>query len=291
MAVLSVKEISTRRASTIENGRRTETRIFMVKCSSPLDGTTSAITGSDGTNRIPFYGEAHPQVPSCSVNSISADPVSNSTIHFEVVVKYEGVPLEAIPVHPLDRPPEYQWGANEFTQPWFKDYSDPPKLFCNSAGERFDQLFERDDSHLLITMSRNESDWNILTADQFKNTVNADIEFLDGQAYGPGVLRLGPITAQKQSEAWMGNMVDYYKVTYVFKANKDGWIEKVNDTGVYELRNGKPWPIMDGTGAATVGKPWPLDGTGKPKASITDLPAVLEFKPYRRVSWRTLNFY
>lgn len=301
--VVSVRELHQRRQSSIENGRRSETRVFHVVCDDVHDGTTVALTANDGTRRIPYDREQHPTVPACFATSIAADPIANSNNHYEVVVKYEGGTVDEIPVHPLDRPPEFNWGASEFTEPWFTDYSDPPKLFANSAGERFDQLYERENADLHVSMTRNESNWDVLAADAFKNTANADIVFLDGQGYAPGTLRLGPITAQKVTELWMGLPVEFYRVTYVFKAKKDTWVEQVNDVGMYELRNvqvpddeggtvtvRRPFPILDGNGFSQIVKPWPLDGAGKPKPSITDEPAKLEFRPYRAVVWAPLNF-
>jgi hypothetical protein len=237
--VTSVGEQNQKRQSSIENGKRTEQRVFIVKCDSARDGTTVAVTGNDGVNRVPYYGEPHPDVPNCYASSISADTITNTSKHFLVTVKYEGSALDDVSLHPLDRPPEFAFGANEFTEAWFKDESNPPKLFTTSAGERFDTLFERDNSNLLITMTRNEAEYDVLAADSYRKTYNQDVVILNGQPYAPETLRLGPITAQQVSEVWHGLQVDYYRVTYPFKANKDTWAEKVDDAGIYYCKTEK----------------------------------------------------
>jgi len=51
----------------------------------------------------------------------------------------------------------------------------------------------------------------------------------------------------------------------------------------------KALPIFNG-GGMKVDKPFPLNGKGKAKNNPTDVPAVLEFRPYQWQSWGGLKW-
>src|SRR5690606_30348212 len=89
--------------------------------------------------------------------------------------------------------------------------------------------------------------------------------------------------------------VTFYRVTYQFKARKDGWKDKPLNYGYQQLLDtgrtdddGRPIytkvPILDGAGLK-IQKPWPLDINGRAMASATDIPPELESLPRRTVSW------
>ena len=166
-------------------------------------------------------------------------------------------------------------------------------------GGSFDATSKRSLGEIAIQMPRNEAFWDVLEADAIANTTNADIVFLDGQGYAPGTLLLALPAAQKVSEIWQGQTVDFYRVTRNFETCKDGWEDKPLDFGFYQLC--ERTKIIDGQsviikervpifGAAglKIQKPWPLDGRGKAEPSATDTPAELEFLPYASISWAPL---
>jgi hypothetical protein len=300
MAVVSVKEKHDRRRSSDRDGKPAHTRVYLVTCNDPHDGTAVALTANDGTNRVPRYGE---RIGNLIVTSVDADPVSGSAVHFEVQVELtsaENAEQEDAQIHPLSRPPEVSWGSNETTEPYFLDESPTPKPVVNSAGESFESFLERERGELVITASLNEPTHDAAAADTYSNTINQDAVTIDGTTYPAGTLKLSPITASRQVEDWRNEQgevtrVVFYKRTYVFKVRAAGWNDKVLDVGYNELTGDavKGWklkPILDGASVA-VRKPYPLDGTGKRKPKPTDKPAELEFKPYKVKSWSALPLF
>ncbi len=299
MAVVSVKEQHQRRRSTLRDGKLIHLRTWLVVTSDIRDGTAAALVADDGTNRVPFYREPYPGRPTCLVSSIEANPVQNSGRHFEVQVEYTDGDIEAFPLHPLERAADISWGASEGTEPYFIDQSDPPKPVANSAGDSFDQFMERENGQMVITYAVNVPDHDANDAETYSHTVNQDIVVLDGTVFGPGTLKLSPIQAQKMSEVWMGETVEFYKRTYTLKARRDGWKDKPLDIGLNEIVQeldsdtntlvNRIKPILDRSGSQ-LRKPHPLNGAGKRKPSATDKPAVLEFAPYKTKSWAPLSF-
>src|SRR5690606_23964783 len=106
------------------------------------------------------------------------------------------------------------------------------KYIVNSAGEPFEQSFERESSELTITMTRNEETFDAAFADQFSHTVNEGAIVLDQTTFGPGTLKLSPISA---TGPHVENFVTFYRVTYIFKARRSGWKDKRYDVGFNEL--------------------------------------------------------
>lgn len=296
--VIDCNELHQQRRASKKNGKVSVTRAWMVTCDNPLDGPIVAMQ-AEGIPREGNPLTGHIFAP--RVTSVDADPVNNSDVVFIVIVQYEGVDGEAIPTHPLDRAPEYQWGADSFTEPYFYDESKPNrKPFVNAAGDPFDSQWERAKSDLTIILTRNEPIWDVLAIDHFKDSVNEDAVTIDGQIYGPGTLLLGPVTAQKSAEDWMGQPIDFYRVTYPFKARRNGWKDKPLNYGLQQLKDTLTFnpdgskiytriPIMDGAGKEAR-TPWPLDLAGKAMKSATDIPPELEFLPYKEVAWAPLFF-
>jgi hypothetical protein len=304
MAVVSVKESTDRRRSQIKDGKRSEVRVFIVKCDDPRDGTAAAVTGNDGARAVPMYKEQHPVATMCVASSIEANPIPNTPLHFEVVAEYTDGDVTDQPVHPLERPWDFAWGAVEFTEPYFVDRSPVPKPVVNSAGDTFENNFERDSGEMTITLTRNEATHDANEAETYSHTVNDAVVTLDDTGYARGTLKMSPITAQKVTETWQGEQVVYYRKTYIIKARRNGWHDQPLDLGFNELKDvvtggrggregGIPFkqrtPIVDAA-SLRVQKPWPLDGTGKRKLNATDTPATLDFQPYTEVSWSALQF-
>jgi hypothetical protein len=291
MAVVSVKEMHQKRRSSIKGGKVAHTRAFLVTTDAITDGTAVALVAPG----VPAYGDPHPLDTGCTVNSVEAEPMNDSSNHFEVTVEYAaGDGSFAVVDNPLNRPPEVSWNANESTCAYFLDHSDPPKPVVNSAGEPFDQFLERETGELGITITMNEASFDAAAADEFSHTVNAGPVLIDKTTFAEGTLKLSPITATKVTELVETNGVaekfTYYRKTYNLKARKDGWKEKPYDVGLNE-QVGDPKagfklrPIVDATNAP-VKKPWPLDGKGKKQnGDPNNTPVTLEFQPYKSVGW------
>lgn len=303
MAVKSVKERAERRRSSFREGQTVHSRVYLVECTDAADGTAVALNADDGVTRVPGPRDSFHGVP---FSGKDADPVSNSSRHFEVQVEYAapGEP-EQDDVHPLDRPPDITYGSDGVTEPYFLDRSEPPKVVANSAGEAPDQFRDRERGDLVITFIRNVEWWDAAALEAYGNTINADTVVIDGTFYPPLTLKLSPPTAARQVETARINGIPqevvYYRATFVIKSRSEGWNDKLLDTGYNELIdkvetvNGvstlvkKLQPIYD-RAAGTLRKPWPLDGQGRKKASPAETPAELEFKPYTARSWAALYF-
>lgn len=292
MAVVSVKELHQKRRSSIKDGKIAHTRAFMVITDSVTDGTAVALVAAG----VPSYGDAHPVDTGCTANSVEAEPVNDSSNHFEVTVEYgsaEG--STAVADNPLQRPPEVSWNFNEATQAYFVDESDTKKMVVNSAGEPFDSFLERETGELGITVTINEASYDASVADQFSHTINDGPVVIDQTTYAAGTLKLSPITATKVTETVETNgvptKITFYRKTYTLKARRDGWKDKPLDAGLNErvgdLTTGyKLKPILDVTNQP-VKKAMALDGNGKVNKADPNVvpPITLEFQPYRTMTW------
>ena len=303
MAVKSVKERTERRRSSYRDGKTVHTRVFLVECTASTDGTAVALNATDGATTVPGPGDYFHGVP---FSGKDADAVANSSRHFDVTVEYSatGEP-EQDDLHPLDRAPEVTFGADNLTESYFIDKSDPPKPVVNSAGESPEQFLERERGELVITFVRNVDYWDAQVMESYGNTVNADHVVIDGATYPPTTLRLLTPTASRQVETvrvgGVPRTVTFYRATFIIKARAAGWNDRLIDVGYNELIttsqvvNGKTvivkklQPIYD-RAVGTLRKPWPLDGNGRKKPNPGDTPATLDFKPYEERSWGPLYF-
>ena len=311
MAVISVREKFDRRRSSIKDGKLSHVRVFLVIVDDPTDGPGVALFGNDGTNSVPRENvDTWPGNSLLRCVSVEAEPVSSSALQFEVTAEYETISLEEQAENPLDRPAKVAYTFQESTEAYFYDHSPAPddwnvlkdgewkgKPVVNSAGDGFEDSFEREAHQLVITVVRNEVSYNPVIADAYSNTVNdADI-VIDGITYPARTLKLSPICGTKNTEKLSsGPTVTFYEVTYQFKARADTWRDKPLDVGFNEyIADADPQKpgklrLIVGSDSVPVKRPWPLDGKGRKKPKATDVPKVLEFQPYKELSWASLLF-
>lgn len=307
MAVVSVK-LQKERGSN-KDGAYSCTREYQVAFDVPNAGIFAAMyaQAADGTG-IPAYGSVHPANGVIRVTSIDAELSGDSLRHYKVTVEYTQKEQSEKPDDPLARAPEISWSYAEATEPYFIDRTPEseqgPKPVTNSAGEPFENYLERECGTLTITITRNELTYDAAAIDQYSHTVNSKPVRIDNTVYAPGTLKLSPITATKATETYTGSdgkpvTVTYYKKTYVLKASRAGWNQKVLDVGTNEsvqvddpdnagMKLVTLRPILD-RGNKQVTKPVPLDGLGHKKPNITDKPAQLTFKPYVSMDWSAIN--
>jgi hypothetical protein len=302
MAIISVKEQHQRRRSTYNDGKILHVRVWQVTTSDIRDGTAAALVAPG----IPIPNELWPGTLHVRVTRIDVQPVQNTGVIFEVQVEWNSVDpsSDKDDVHPLDRPPEFSWGATETTEPYFMDRSPTPKRVVNTSGDSFEQFLQREDGELVAVMVRNEATFDASDLDTYSHTVNNELITLDGNLFTETQLKLSPVTAVRTVEVVTINgqeeEVTYYKVRYEWRAKREGWRDKVLDVGFNELIvrienvNGTPTPvkhlipIIEKETALRVTHPYPLDGTGHKKANPDDPPAELEFRAYEEKSWAPL---
>jgi hypothetical protein len=303
MSVVSCQPSAEKRRTVLKDGNVQHVVPYKIVTDDPLDGTIVAYQ-ADG---LPQEGDVLLNDNSGAVcTQVEVNPVQGYTKVFEALVTFQtGDPL-ASTLNPLDRPPTWSFPGTNNTQPIFLDKStNGPNgtgvPIVNSAGDTFSEQPQIEVAALQINMGRNEATWNIIAMDTIANTSNRDAVYLDGQPYAPGTLRLGLPTAAKTSEVWQGEVVTYYKVSYVFHASKDTWALTILDTGYNELvsvpantANGPDAnptatiPIVDKANTR-VTHAYPLDGQGHAKQSPTDPPATLNFVSYPPADWSSLR--
>lgn len=304
MAVVSVKERSERQRSSTRDGKTTHTRVFLVECSDIADGTATALTADDGVMRVPGTGDYYKGIP---FSGKDVERVAKSAKHYEVTVEFagSGEGTEADDIHPLDLPAEVSFGADNVTEPYFLDHSDPPRPVVMSTGEAPEQFLERERGELVITFVVNVPWWSAVEMEGFGNTINAEAVVIEGDTYPPETLRLLPPTANRQIEtvriSGVPTEVVYWRATFVLKARAAGWNDKLLDVGYSEIVEKvetvesvptvvkKLQPIYD-RAYGFLRRPWPLNGGGTKLLNPTDTPAELEFKPYIKRSWAALYF-
>ncbi len=296
MAVISVKESAAKRRSTIKAGRATHTFVFIVITDDKNDGTAVAVLAPG----IPTSGSWLNGDPNTVVTTIEANPISGSATHFEVTVEYGSGDYTTSDIYPLDRPPDISYGGDTASETYFYDESPEHKPTVNSAGDAFEQLFERERTEITITIVANQQWFDVFEADALNNSTNAAPVMIDGVLFDTGTVKMGAITAAKTIELFNTESVSYYRVTYPVKVRKDGWKDRPLDFGFNELRTitksiegvdtlvDVRQPIVDKTGQR-VTKPWPLDGDGTAKPSATDTPPAIELQPYAAASWAEIN--
>ncbi len=192
---------------------------------------------------------------------------------------------------------ELAYTYQEGTEQVFLDTSDPPKPYANSAGDPFEQFYERENGMLIIQITRNVTTFNPVANDAYKHTVNQGPVVIDGVTYAAGTCKLSPITATRQTAViTVGGALQtliYYRQTITVKARHEGWdhsvqdvgfSERVGNSGAYTLK-----PILDSAGLP-LKKAWPLDGTGKKQPSIDATPATITLHPYVKKDWSGLTF-
>ena len=297
MSVLSVRERHQSRRSSFKDGLLTHTREWLVRCSDPTDGPAVALTADDGTRRVPPPYTGHPKDPAAKLTDLDASPHENSDVLFIVTGEYTTTDV-GLPANPLDYPPEVSYSFTDATEPYFTDHSAPdPKRTTNSAGDPFEEYLERETGFLVINLTTNEETFNVVAMDELKHSTNATPVVVDGVTFAVGTLKLSPPSAQKIIENVEGQggsiqRFKYYRVSWLLKARKAGWNDKVLDVGLNELipnpqdatKPPKLQPIANGASLA-IKRPWPLNGEGRKKPSPKDKPEELEFVPYKPADW------
>jgi len=179
--------------------------------------------------------------------------------------------------NPLNRPDQIRGGGQRYTEPYFKDYSDPPTTVTTSAGEPFQTQLMRGTSGYGLTITGNRADNPIAEwAEYLRPHSSNDAPFtIRGILIPKGVGKLVDITFERVIE----NQFAFWQFTWSLECAKD-WIDRVPDRGFYELDDDFELnPIRTGKTQEPVTEPWPLNGDGVALDSMDAEPAELEFVP------------
>jgi hypothetical protein len=220
---------------------------------------------TDAKTDGPVTIRAHPGLPQRMVNSyafgsetdtaaicIGVDPklkeVGESWRRWDVTVKYSTLagstrdPQEP-PDDPLTEPPIIETYTTKGKRPILSDFNN--RLIASSAHEPFDPIPEVDDTHYNLRIIKNQSDIYPAMYPFYRDAVNSDAFF----GCPPDTVKVetpGAITKLYRA-------VDdqpYYRVTWEFAINMDGWQLRLFDYGMYRIIGGALNPA---TGVVTGG--------------------------------------
>lgn len=220
-----------------------------------------AWSATDGTTSVPALYSPHPYSSRLFVRRKNVDPIG--PFHFRVNVYYSSRPVtpagdsEFDPfANPLEKPWEVEWDFVETNEPIDRDIHGRPIL--NSVGESYDPPIMRKVSDLLLTIRRNEGNFNYLRADRYKDALNADYFY----GFAPGIVRCVKYRGRR---AFTGVMF-YWQVTYAFQMRRDGWLRRILDQGyrtkVLALSGTVTVEAIEDDAGNKVSQPWPLNGLG-----------------------------
>jgi hypothetical protein len=192
--------------------------------------------------------------------------------------------------NPEEEPPEIEWDfeTTKYAQPFDLD----GKAYVNSAGDPFTPAPTIETGHAVLSMTRNETAFNLNTASRYSYALNSDV-FLGA---APETCQLMP---PKAKYMFRGTL-PYYRVSYKFRFNYqklDGtlqsWQPQLLDQGMMRKQTtagrpelGKSVPIRRGPNAIT--SPVLLDGNGQEAVdqiilgvNVGKIPNFIKFKAYR----------
>ena len=159
---------------------------------------------------------------------------------------------------PLSRPAEISWSQGSYSEVVTKatlvggagDTENHP--ITNSAGEPFDPPLEVEKSFLILTITRNQANFNQSAANSYTNAYNSDTFF----GFAAGTVKCKGISAVSVFE----KNRHFWKATYVFEI-RDAWDYEILDAGYWEVVGGNRVEIKFPNGRP-LSAPWPLDGAG-----------------------------
>ena len=180
--------------------------------------------------------------------------------------------------NPLDDPPELSWSFASYNRIADRAYDDDGALtvpIVNTAGDPFDPPTEIDDQRPILTVVVNlpyPDGFSPAQAYEYRNAVNAD-EFF---AVPAGYVKALPPVAQRLYHAECGF---YWKVTYEFHFNPDGWLRTLLNQGTRQLNDAGDGyePILHS--GVPISDPVPLNEGGQPLAPDGD-PIFMDFTVY-----------
>ena len=305
-AIYVTEKHASRRGPTIgREGKRTASRTFIVRMSSPHDDGIVARRAA-GVPRIgQTYSVGEHADGGLRVSGI--DPQQIAQLVWEVTVKYDSSSKSQEPTkNPLDRPPLRSYtSASMATYPW-KDLNG--KVFNNSAGQLLENSPPVMVPYGIITIQRNEAVVFHKILALYTESTNADMVF----GVRPGYVLMKKISAAEQEE----NGVRFFRFTYelyllVDGKNKDDWNAHVLDIGdwwnkwvggeggekEYDEATGLMVPKMrhvfppDDDGDKII-RQHHLDGKGGllPEARVKKGDGVfLDFRTHEKMPFRALN--
>jgi len=159
---------------------------------------------------------------------------------------------------PTNRAPVITWGTREVFETRIRDLDN--KIFRNRANTLLSPAPEIPVTHVIYTVTRNESLFNGSTAYRYTNTVNS-VPFKDAPQY-TGKLS---IRATQQFEQTAEGDFYFWQVVYEIEYNPDAWHPH------YILNAGSEHYTKDDEGKATTTKTFAKDGENQKSTKMVKL--------------------
>lgn len=261
--------LTARRGGTDEAGKNTYTRVWKLEAATAdwgPRGVTAAFEAATGIARGTSYAigagaeEWYEADANAFAQSIEAVPVSEDGCQWHVTVNYVPIDPQSL-IPPTERDVKVSWDSEESER--IADFDVDGNPVVNAAGDPFDPPVMVDQSRRILTIERNEADFDDQWVDQFVDKVNANTFY--GRAAGEVLCK--KITASTQFDSEDGA---YWSVRYEFHVNPDGWKSRPLNAGMRQLVSGVLAPILDK--GVPVSQPVPLDSLGA--AQAPDDPAI-----------------
>lgn len=283
MQVISVDEIfEGRQSSQDQLWKRTYTRIFRVVTDDPHVGSgavRAAVPVAIGMKYSTGYETDFGAY--CQKITATQESVGDGK-SWLVTCEYGPYDSTQWPENPLDRQPEISWEYQQYQEVASEDINGDS--IVNSAGDPFDPPIMKDFSRPILTLVRNESNFDPLLAYNNRDKVNSN-SFFGADAGQVKCQSITPRRVFNQDIGW------YWTVTYQFIFNDKGWKPQIYDMGFRQLDpsdDTKRIEITDEHGQR-ISSPWPLDENGQPLAP-GDKPATIEFEIYESIDFSVFNF-
>ena len=179
---------------------------------------------------LPSWGTAYPSYAYSYVRGYSLQRNEMVKELWEIQVEYEPYP-KGIPVEsPLDEWPDISVGFEDYVLIVEKDTSG--NLILNPAGDRYDPAPEETYSNVAVTITRNVASFSMLTAREYKNSVNsADVSLL-GITLTAGD---GMLTDWSAKPSTINGIQHFSETLKILITDRDGrWITQLLALGLRE---------------------------------------------------------
>lgn len=284
MSIVSVGELVARRTSgRAEDGVRTYGRVFLVVVDSKFDGANLVLGAAGLPQKLDSYSTLNETDERAVVIQRRARQMRDTSLHWEVAVNYSSdvdIEKEEQEDNPLSEPAVVTFGFEVFrTVARIAEDEENDVAILNSANQPFTPPPMKDDSRPFLSVARNQFTFDPLQAIDFKDAINNDT-FAGADI---GQVKVKGITATKEIQP--GNPeVKFWRVTYVFIYQREGWKLKILDTGTRVRDNGDFVPYVE-NGVVTEVR---LDGLGN-KLDDDAADVFLEFDIYKSRRFADLN--
>lgn len=260
MAVISVRNLDKATLQTNEHGQPTHTLMFQVTTDSLFDGpliAEAALPVSIGDYYV-YGGVVDYRAVCTGATTNTIERYQKGDVNgfvYESTVTYSQLENSQVPNNPLASPAEQSFSVEN--QEAIADFEiDSGNAITNSALCPYDPPLTRNVAKGRFTVNQNEAAFNFGLLN-YVNTTNSDV-FLGypaGTVLCAGVGFTGP---NFQDD------VTYYKITYEFLIDPNGFEAEILDVGTMEFDSGTPIKLQNiKVKGESVSSPVPLNGNGR----------------------------